>query len=253
MALMLKNWVVLIKVWKMEAKWKRFQSKHFGEELYTFISIPEIGLLNSCYLCTTWLNWSLKFHAKLWTISYWHSHTTHKSNVQWISISFVLLYMFECDVCVLKLIMVESKRFLIILFSFESDFYHSLFLSFVLILFFNVSSLFLYWKTGVKVFRESFTTWLRVVKLKNAFLAIFGHQAVGFSSSSQVTHELATPKTPSSVFRVLLVQNSLYDSFMTPSFSKPSFSMLLHQNSTNFNCFNSINISKVIFNTFHCF
>ena len=188
----------------------------------------------------------------------WYSHTTHKSNVQWISISFVLLYMFECDLCVLKLIMVESKRFLIILFSFESDFIiHFFFLSFVLTLFFNVSSLFLCWKTGVKVFHESFATWLRVMKLKNAYLAIFGHQAVCFSSSSHVTYKLATRKMPilaiSWVFHVLLVQNSLYDSFMTPSFSKPSFSMLLHQNSTNFNCFNSINISKVIFNTFHCF
>ena len=161
-------------------------------------------------------------------------------------------------ICVcLSLSWLNQKDFWSFYFLLRVIFIIHFFLSFVLTLFFNVSSLFLCWKTGVKVFHESFATWLRVMKLKNAYLAIFGHQAVCFSSSSQVTYKLATRKMPilaiSWVFHVLLVQNSLYDSFMTPSFSKPSFSMLLHQNSTNFNCFNSINISKVIFNTFHCF
>ena len=42
------------KVWKMKAKWKAFnQCKCFGEESYMFISISEIGLLTSCYLCIT--------------------------------------------------------------------------------------------------------------------------------------------------------------------------------------------------------
>ena len=59
------------KVWKMEAKWKAFnQCKHFGEESYTLISISNIGHLTSCFLCMTWLNWSLKIYARLWTNSY---------------------------------------------------------------------------------------------------------------------------------------------------------------------------------------
>ena len=59
------------KVWKMEAKWKAFnQCKYFGEGSYMFISTSEIGHLTLCYLCMTWLNWSLKLHATLWTNSY---------------------------------------------------------------------------------------------------------------------------------------------------------------------------------------
>ena len=59
------------KVWKKESKWKVFsQCKHFGEESYMFISTSEISHLTSCYLCITWLNWSLKFHTRLWTNSY---------------------------------------------------------------------------------------------------------------------------------------------------------------------------------------
>ena len=59
------------KVWKMETKWIAFNlCKHFNEGSYMFISTSEIGLLTSCYLCMTWLNWSLKFHTRLWTSSY---------------------------------------------------------------------------------------------------------------------------------------------------------------------------------------
>ena len=63
----------------------------------------------------------------------WHGIKANKNIVvnynftQWISISFVWLYMFECDVCVLKLIMIKSKRFLFILFAFGSDLYHPCF------------------------------------------------------------------------------------------------------------------------------
>ena len=102
---------------KKEVKWKAFNHcKHFGEESYTFISTTKIGHLTSCYLCIAicvWLDWidHWSFILNYGLIHTWYSHTTHKSNVQWISISFVWLYMFECDVCVLKLIMIESKRF----------------------------------------------------------------------------------------------------------------------------------------------
>ena len=41
----------------------------------------------------------------------WCSYTTHKSNVQWISISFVWLYVFKCDVCVLNCLLIKPKFF----------------------------------------------------------------------------------------------------------------------------------------------
>ena len=92
--------------------------------------------------------------------------------------------------CVLNHIWIKPKRFLIILFVFGSLFLFFIFLSlivfnFVLNLFFNVSSLFLCWKTGVRVFHELFVTWLQVAKLKNAFLVI--RQWI-----SQVAHESLT-------------------------------------------------------------
>ena len=40
--------------------------------------------------------------------------------------SFVQLYLFKCDVCVLKYIWINPNFFLIILYVFGSDFYHSL-------------------------------------------------------------------------------------------------------------------------------
>ena len=42
-----------------------------------------------------------------------------------MSYSFVRLYLSKCDVCVLNLIWINSKRFLIILYVFGSDSYHS--------------------------------------------------------------------------------------------------------------------------------
>ena len=67
-----------------------------------------------CVICV-WLDWidHWNFMLDYGVIHIWYSHITHKSNVQWISISFVLLYVFECDVYVLKPIMIESKRFFI--------------------------------------------------------------------------------------------------------------------------------------------
>ena len=42
-------------------------------------------------------------------------------------ISFVWLYMFKCDVCVLNHMWIKPKRFLFFLFAFGSDFYHPCF------------------------------------------------------------------------------------------------------------------------------
>ena len=70
--------------------------------------------------------------------------------------SFVRLYLFKCDVCVLIFIWLKPKRFLIILYVFGSDFYHSLcswhmltlFLLFLFFLFKHV----LCWKKQVSEF-----------------------------------------------------------------------------------------------------
>ena len=59
-----------------------------------------------------------------------------------MSYSFVQLYLFKCDVCVLNYIQIKPKRFLIILYVFGSDFYHSLCLCLMLTLFFIVLSKF---------------------------------------------------------------------------------------------------------------
>ena len=60
----------------------------------------------------------------------WFTHTTHKFNVQWMLISFMWLYMFKYDICVLNHIWIKSKRFSFFLFSFGSDLYHPCFSKF---------------------------------------------------------------------------------------------------------------------------
>ena len=90
-----------------------------------FISTSEIGYLTSCYMCMIWLNWSLKFHTIDYGLIYtWYPHKTHKSNVQWIFISFVWLYVFKCDVCMFNCLMIQPNFFFSILFVSGSDFCH---------------------------------------------------------------------------------------------------------------------------------
>ena len=103
------------------------------------ISIIEIDYLISYQVCMTWLNWLLKLHSSLRTIPHLIHNTTHKFNVQWIPISFVWLYMFKCDVCVLNHMWIKPKRFLFFLFAFGSDLYHPCFSKFF--------KLFFVWKT----------------------------------------------------------------------------------------------------------
>ena len=74
------------------------------------------------------IKWSLKLHSRLRTIPHLiYTHTIHKSNVQWMLISFVWLYMFKCDVCVLNHMWIKSKSFLFFLFAFGGDLYHPCF------------------------------------------------------------------------------------------------------------------------------
>ena len=60
--------------------------------------------------------------------------------------SFVQLYLFKCDVCVLNYILINPKIFLIILYVFGSDFYHSLYSCLVLTLFFHCLNMFCFEK-----------------------------------------------------------------------------------------------------------
>ena len=142
-----------------------------------------------------------------------------------MSISFVWLYVFKCVVCVLNHMWIKPKRF----------FYH-----FICI-----------WKCFLSLFVFKFCTYFvfqcfkLVFVLKNkgqnlsrvicnlaksrepekCIFCIFGHQAMGFASSLQVTRKLATREMPKSailwVLREFLVQNSSYDSIMTPSSPNP--------------------------------
>ena len=65
---------------------------------------------------------SLKLHSKLWIIP--HLILTHNTRdfVQIMSISFVWLYMFKCDVYAQYTCWSNPKRFLSVLYVFESDF-----------------------------------------------------------------------------------------------------------------------------------
>ena len=62
---------------------------------------------------------------------------------------------------------------------------------------------------------------------EKCIFGIFGHQAMGFASSLQVTRKLATREMPKSailwVLREFLVQNSSFDSLKTPSSPNPLF------------------------------
>ena len=110
----------------------------------------------------------LIIEASLWTKDY-STFDTHRSNVQWMLISFVCLCMFKCDVCVLNHIWIKPKRFLF--------FFYLFYLFIYLLIFF----FFCIWKWLVstmffKVFQVVFV-W------KTCFLSIF----VTFSCVSSVT------------------------------------------------------------------
>ena len=80
------------KVWKMEAKWKA---------------------LNHWFCANfVWLDWidHWNFIINYGLVHTWFTHTTHKSNVQWMPISFVWLYVFKCDMYILNCLMIKPKK-----------------------------------------------------------------------------------------------------------------------------------------------
>ena len=84
-----------------------------------------------------------------------------------MSYSFVRLYIFKCDVCVLNYIWINPKRFLIILYAFRCDFYHSLCSCLVLTLFFHSLNMF----RVEKQVSELFVTHSRLTKTFATHLA----------------------------------------------------------------------------------
>ena len=105
----------------------------------------------------------------------------HLFDCTWLNVLYVCL-----TTCLIKL-----KRFLIILYVFGSDFYHSLCSCLVRTLFFIVLNMF----SVEKQVSEFFTTHLRVAKLeKSIFFAFFGSLAKRFATHSQVSTQV-TKKT----------------------------------------------------------
>ena len=99
-------------------------------EVIMLISIIEIVHLISYHLCMTCLNWSLKLHSKLWIIP--HLILTHNTRdfVQIMSISFVWLYMFKCDVYA-QLVVDQTQKDFWVFYMFLKWFYTFVFLVFV--------------------------------------------------------------------------------------------------------------------------
>ena len=185
-----------------------------------------------------------------------------------------LFHLCDCTcsnvMCVCSIICGSNWKvfFFIILFVFRSVFHHSLFLGFVPSLFINVSSLFLCWKTRIRVFHELFATWLWVAKLKIAFLAFLvsrqrllrvSHDCLARRAYLRSIHknsQLPTKISKSAilwVFHEFLVQNFSYVSLMTLSSQNPLSQSFYIKTQLISIALHSINISKVIFNTFNWF
>ena len=122
---------------KPNKKFQRYVIIFLWEVIYVHFYNWEITWLSTSCEWLDWIDhWNFTLDYGLFHI--WYTHTTHMPNVQWMSYSFVRLYLSKCDVCVLNHIWINPKSFLIILYVFGSGFYHSLCSCLVLILFFIV-------------------------------------------------------------------------------------------------------------------
>ena len=170
----------------MEAKWKAFyQCKYFGEESYMFISISEIG--HWLGVICVWLDWidHWSFILDYGLIHTWYSHTTHKSNVQWISISFLWLYVFKWDVRMLNCLLIKFKK----IFEYFIWFW-KWFLLIVFWKFFSKCQNFCVEKLGVWPFRDSFCGWIQVARIFEEISVSSQIQAESFTIHSRVLHNL---------------------------------------------------------------
>ena len=76
----------------------------------SFLQVRLVTWLCTNYVWLDWIDhWSFILDYRL--VHTWSTHTTHKTNVQWMLILFVWLYMFKCDVCVLIHMWIKPKSF----------------------------------------------------------------------------------------------------------------------------------------------
>ena len=119
-----------------------------------------------------------------------------------MSYSFVRLYLSKCDVCVLNHIWINPKRFLIILYVFGSDFYHSLYSCLVLTLFFYCLNMFCFEKQLLEFLATQFGYLCELPILATRFDDLqatsltrkFTHK--GFATHLRLNSRLASRKTP---------------------------------------------------------
>ena len=113
MASLLKNWDVLIKKYK---KWKPNEKLSINVNTligeggtYILMSTSEIGYLTLCYLCMTWLNWSLKVYSRLRTIPHL-IHTQHTC----LMFNKYLIHLLDCTclnvMCVRSIIYCSTQK-----------------------------------------------------------------------------------------------------------------------------------------------
>ena len=111
-ASLLKNWVVLIKMyekWKSNEKLSIIVNTLVRSHICSFLLMRMVTWPRAICVWLDWIGyWRFVLNCEL--IHAWYPYTTHKSNVQWISISFVWLYVFKCDMCMLNCLMIKPKK-----------------------------------------------------------------------------------------------------------------------------------------------
>ena len=170
-----QNWVVLIKKyekWKQNEKLSIIVSPLVKSHICSFLLVRWVTWLHTICVWLNWIDhWSLILDYGL--IHTWYLHTTHKPNVQWISISFVWLHVFKCDVCMLNCLMIKPKK----IFEYFICFW-KWFLSLWSWKFFSKCQILCVEKLYVWPFCDCFREWSQVVKfLRNFnFLKILGRE-----------------------------------------------------------------------------
>ena len=156
-----------------------------------------------------------------------------------MSYSFVRLYL--------------SYSFLIILYVFGSDFYHSLCLCLVLTLFFHCLKLFCFEKQVSEFLATHFEYLCELLVLATRFgdlqVASPSHE---FTQKDFATHSrLASRETP----RISFLKSFSWKTCLKPllSFLKPLFQYFYIKTQPIWIFFHSINISNIILNSFHWF
>ena len=167
-----------------------------------------------------------------------------------------LLYLFKCDVCVLNYKWINPKRFLIILYVFESDFYHSL-CSCLMLTFFSLFKHVLCWKTGAEVFCDSLAS-REIFRNSPVMKPQLRVHLEAFMTHLRLAKIFATEflDSPSrETNRNSFLKSFSWETSFKPLSSslKPLFQYFYIKTQSIWMIFHSIKISKVILNYFHWF